>query len=543
MNMSDNSKQSKSNDNYGSILSDMFDNLLCDGKSLRELLMYNGKSYCEHFISPFIINSNLITKFKILSFISSHCSFLVLVYDFVMKIFYSILYPHTDSEGSLECDDKKVIFTHIYHHRWVHVSDKLSGKVMLRNIFYDNIIEKLPDSVDIVPIYDYTINPAALIRYAEIVKRYSSLTCPMFIYWSPNILKDVYNSKRYFKKVCSDLKNNESWMSEVSSKLGCSIPELKHFLDYNLLHVLPLCVKYNLLFENLISDRKASLLLLVSEQTPNGRSWTKIGKEFLIPSVALQHGIFEINDVTYNEFISEEIMPDVTLVWSEYESRVLQYYAHFPKEQVAAVGNPRFDGLENLCCSRDDFIKKYGLNHECKIILWAAGFHGCSSDEILLYLEEVFSAVSSLHDAVLIIKPHPMDGEIYSSMINKFIQKYDASVLLMPSDSNTTELIYVSDLVIIKDSTVGEEAVIFHKPLIQLYFSRDNIIRYYVNKGIAADVNTAGCLLDVINSLFSSESPITKEAQDSYIKHHMYDNHASQRAADIIMQYLKKDEN
>lgn len=519
---------------------DIGDIPLCNKMTLKELLVFKGTSYWwyinDELISMDTSSNKKKRRDKILAFISSHCHILFLIYDIIMKLLYSMSRPPSESHDEL--NNKKILFIHIYHHRWIHSIDKSSGQLVLKNVFYDDIIKEFSDDVVVVPIYDYTYHPLAFFRFKEILATYNPLTHSMNNYWSPSIWKVEVEAQNHFNKIYSEFEKDTIWLSEISSKLNITIPQLKQRLRYQILFVIPLCIKYNTMFDKLLKTEKASLLFMVSEQTPHGRGWIMNGKKHEIQTVALQHGRIDAYDYAYNQ---NEIIPDLTLVWSKYECDILQNIIHYPEKQIKEVGNPRFDTLYHTDeqYSKDEFIRCHGLNPNHKFILWATGFHANNTENNVKYMDKIFSAVSQITNVTLIIKPHPMDGREYSNLVETYINRYKISALLMSVDSNTTELVFISDLVIMKSSTVGDEAVILHKPLIELDFSSDNMSNTLVNEGVAIGVSINDCLKEVIETILSSKSLITKEQQDNYIKHHLHDGNASKRVANIISEYLK----
>jgi len=521
---------------------DIGDIPLNNKRTLKELLVFNGTSYWW-YIDDEVISTDTITDLrkkrdKIFAFISSHCHIILLIYDIIMKLLYFLSQLQYVNNGEQNNKNKATLFIHTYHHRWIHSIDKLSGNLILKNIFYDDIIKELPDDLVVIPIYDYTYNPLAFFKFKEILATYDSLAIPLNNYLSPSTWKLEVEAQKHFNKIYLNLKNDTIWLSKVALQLEITITQLKQRLQYQLLFVIPLCVKYNSLFDKLLDNEKPSLLFLVSEQTPHGRGWIECGKKHEIQTVALQHGRIDKFDFAYNQ---NEIIPDLTLVWSEYECDILRNILHYSKEQVKVVGNPRFDTLYHAYeqYSKDGFIKHHGLNPNHRFILWATGFHANNITDNINYIDEIFSSVDQITNVTLIIKPHPMDGREYSNLIETYINKYRISVLLMSRDSNTTELVLISDLVIMKSSTVGDEAVILHKPLIELNLSCDNASNTLVNEGVAIGVSNNGDLKEVIERILSSKSSITKEQQDQYIRYHLYDGNASKRVANIILEYLK----
>lgn len=513
-----------------------------DNKYITEFLNYKGESYWWYINNDIIYSlmskSNLRNKVsdKIMLVISSYFHILFLIYDVILQLSYSLISHTSHEEKKIPLNTGQIVFTHIYHHRWLHLPNQMDKK-RIKNIFYDDVICKFPANLSTIPIYDYTYNPVALIMFDKIHKHYCSSVDPMIKYTSLKIWKEELEALQHFKQMYSKLLEEGEYLSCLSSLYGVSMSDLKKLFKYELLFVIPFCIKYNKLFEKQLACYSPSLLFLVSEQTPQGRGWVKRGKKYAIPSVALQHGSMALNDPVYYQ---NAITPDLTLVWSEYELNILVNTVGYQLDTVKVVGNPRFDRLSNAdtLYSKNKFLQCYNLNPHHRYVLWATEFYGNSEAEIRKYLDEVFSAIRDLKNISLIIKPHPIDGTEYLTMVKAYIDNYQISVIIMPKESDITEQIYISDLVLIKTSTVGEEAVILHKPLIELNLDSERIWRNYVAEGVAIGVYKEGILRDTIETALSSESPITMVNQDRYIHNHMYDGNASGRVRDSIMEAL-----
>ena len=123
----------------------------------------------------------------------------------------------------------------------------------------------------------------------------------------------------------------------------------------------------------------------------------------------------------------------------------------------------------------------------------------------------------------------------------KQIQKSDIRVILEDKNSDTIEQIYVSDILIIQNSTVGLMAVALDKPLICLDYTQNPDFARYIADGVGLGVYKGDDLHKNITSLLLDDS---KQAQyrEQYISQKLskLDGEASRRARDIITNLCSK---
>ena len=114
-------------------------------------------------------------------------------------------------------------------------------------------------------------------------------------------------------------------------------------------------------------------------------------------------------------------------------------------------------------------------------------------------------------------------------------------VIIPDKGDNTTEMVYISDAVILHSSTTGQEAIAFHKPLIIMDFATIPDYARYVEEGVGIPVFKTGILADVIRSLMNKESCISAEIQDNYVHNHMYkiDGLSTERISNIVLKQIR----
>lgn len=210
-------------------------------------------------------------------------------------------------------------------------------------------------------------------------------------------------------------------------------------------------------------------------------------------------------------------------------------------DKVAVTGLPRYDILSkaNKIYSRSDFLKRYNINPEHRIVLWSTQCHVFSDEENTANFEEIFGAVKDLKDVTLAIKQHPAEEERYTEEILRRIKEDEINAVITPKDSDTYELLSVCDLMITRHSTTAMEAVALNKPVIILNLSGKPDPVEYVAEGVALGVYRNGNLRSAIERLLKDDSALASN-RERYIEKYLYkiDGKATQRVLDIIMRSI-----
>lgn len=426
---------------------------------------------------------------------------------------------------------------------------------VFKNIYHGDIIQNLPSTTKIITPYETNIFslPSVIQTYNKI--KYTDIrdhTCFHWKYWSWTSWKKQKAALMHFKKIWADLSACDEWFEALECISGVPSESIKKHLKWQILINIPLLSTwYSSTIENLIKKESPSVIIMTNEQMVTGRMLVYEARKHGVKTIGIQHGTianheaYLYHDPSDVAISGKEIkcsfpVPDITCVWGEAEYNLLVNEAGYPADQVIVTGNPRYDylGHASEMFSREEFCKRYNINPENKIILWVTQSHGWSMDENNLYFEEVFSTCKTLSEVTLIIKQHPSEGPVYRDLIEKYVREYNLDMRIVVPDkmSNTTEMVCVSDVIINKNSTTGQEAAAFHKPMIIMDFSKNPDLAEYVKEGVAVPAFSRGTLKPVLDKILNDGCDL-KEAQDIYIKNHLYkiDGLASKRVADIIM--------
>jgi len=121
------------------------------------------------------------------------------------------------------------------------------------------------------------------------------------------------------------------------------------------------------------------------------------------------------------------------------------------------------------------------------------------------------------------------------------MREYEVNGILMPKDTDTYELLYISDIIIIKNSTTAMEAIALGKPVISLNLSGQPDPVEYVREGVALGITDSRLLKDGIGQLLKDDHELAANRQ-KYIEEYLYkvDGQATHRVINIILDCLGK---
>ncbi len=289
-------------------------------------------------------------------------------------------------------------------------------------------------------------------------------------------------------------------------------------------------------YMELFKKRKPRLIVLYNETGALRYPAVVAAKKLGIPVVAIQHGIiyhghpsyFHIPDnIAQDDDYINYVLPDKTCVYGNYEKKLLETYGSFPSEKIVVTGAPRYDALFKKSSERkDDILNKYGIPKGKKYLLWATQTHDKSmskSGENLVNADNVFSQMVSMKEWHLIIKLHPGENQ-KAKLYRKMSKKYGLNITIIGRDADTYELLRTVDAVLIKNSTVGMEAVFAGKPVLLLNLVKSHSLKTYTDYGLGLVINEGKDIKNILKEI--SDEKFGKEFEKRR-EHFMYERCAN----------------
>ena len=266
---------------------------------------------------------------------------------------------------------------------------------------------------------------------------------------------------------------------------------------------------------NVINTIQPKIVVSPSETSEFDKNIFHICKKLNIPTIAIQHGL--INDIRLIKPKGHNCpIPTITCVYGIADKKFLLTKGNYPEDSVLVTGNPRWDNIKNKQYDKKEICDKLHININKKIVVFA------TQPLTLIKNREVISkiiskAINELQDIQFIIKVHPMETvDYYKDILN------NKNVVLV-KDMDMLNIIYICDSLIMVNSTIGLETLIFDKPLItvnELIAEQDfinyagNAIVVHKEEDLVQSIKDSLYNLDVISKL--------KENRERFVYEHCY---------------------
>lgn len=292
------------------------------------------------------------------------------------------------------------------------------------------------------------------------------------------------------------------------------------------------------ILDRVIKVKKIKLAVLRNDVKELERTIVLWLRLFKIPSLVIQHGVLAESN-GHNILLADKFA-----AWGRAS---VDWYKKLENssERFEITGNPRFDMLVNWKpkISKQELCKQLNLNINKGIILFVTQqinkFSSFWTNDLFWVMaDKILTAMREFPDKQLIVKVDPYeDIRPYRERIRASCNK-DAIAI---KDFDIYTLIFVSELVITLDSTVGLEAMVFDKPLITFNLTRRQDRVAYSEKGAALGVYKEEDLAPTIKRALSGQETIVqlKMGRSRFLEEYAYaiDGKARQRILNIIEHY------
>lgn len=258
-----------------------------------------------------------------------------------------------------------------------------------------------------------------------------------FIYKYQRLSKFVIGLPKYFKV----LRENRSTIVALAKEFKIS----SSLLYLNLLDSFFILCAVKELFD---TEKDIKKIILNTDVHKVSRTIVFLAKRRPVKTFVIQHGS------TVLEYGYLPVNCDYMITWGELSNRWF-LDRKTPLGKLKALGTPKMDFLQNFTIIKTPILKEV---QNVLIIVNPIG-----DEKVNTFLRLIID--SGIHETFnLTIKLHPssMDNR---ELVDNYFNKTKAIIL---KKENTQKLIYESHVVITTTSTVGNEAIAFYKPLIQI---------------------------------------------------------------------------
>lgn len=541
---------------------------LTNDKNLLQMTTYDGISYWWNIDYLFYSYFRFLTESKgaksafswrnrlIANYFGSKIGiYIFLIFEICLFLYGKLivlLVILTQQGKKIPREDKITVLVNSYDGAWVATPNYLDKVVRKSDHLKDSAMETLRDKVFFTCTSSFRYRKSsfkiALDRSLFWKYSYNLLNA----YWSPrswlkqkkafNHYQKQWNMLRIdpeFKKLCQF--NNFDLSNYIIDEF-----------HYYFLFLLPLCHSWVETYSTIMRSQNISLAFISNETGHAERSSIIAAKKQGIPVLAMQHGvispanrsyIYSKRDVDQHGSIQSPfcILPDKIAVFGSKYRDLLVDQGNIPESTVVVTGNPKFDKLFQMVeqFKDSDHIRKWlGVPRKGKILVWTTQTHGLSLEENLKNIDAVYSALEEIDDDIeLIIKLHPNEDQ------NAPLYHQDPRIkpIVFGKNIDIFQLIYISDLMLTKDSMTSTEAIALNKPLILLNLSGNPDIIDCVEQGVAKGIYKKEHLKKAIVNLLHDDGDLARN-REKYIlsEYHLIDGKSSYRMAQLILSMISE---
>ncbi|MFH1308561.1 MAG: CDP-glycerol glycerophosphotransferase family protein [Patescibacteria group bacterium] len=281
-------------------------------------------------------------------------------------------------------------------------------------------------------------------------------------YMTPEIEKRLREAKKWLAKAWKKIRQDKELKEKLGDKYEPGIDTLEYFCATRkrFLEV----IRYIELYEELFKKVKPKKVLCVDDVNPIGRILALTAKKNNIPSFVLQHGSLSGNPV--GKIVSDK------MIVNGIKDKEFLIQNGATEEKIVVTGQPRFDEMATLQMTREEACKKFGLDPNKKIIVFAAqknvAGENITQSALDLFLKKLDHFDQKKYNFVL--KLHPIQEE-------KEYKKYGSKVKVM-KDENINEVLLCADVLLTAFSTVAIESVLLGTPVVTINLGDDSYIDY-----------------------------------------------------------------
>lgn len=295
------------------------------------------------------------------------------------------------------------------------------------------------------------------------------------------------------------------------------------------------------LFEKILKKNFLKGVVMRHDLWELQRLSVELCKKFKIHSMVIQHGVF-------GDKGERVIFADRIAVWGR---MCIDMYRAFGNEEgkCAITGNPKHDAFYNNKkprLKRNMICRQLNLDPGKNIVVFLSD--PCNSilssytnrDRGEAVIICIIKAMRQLSDKQLIIKLHPYEDPTFSYEAIKYFDIKNAAVV---KKFDLYSLLYASDLVITRESSVGVKAMILDKPVITINLEkRGDVIPYASSKaalGVYKYEDLASAIKDVFSNVRLREK--LKQGARNFVTDYAYkvDGRSSSRVLDFIEETVR----
>jgi hypothetical protein len=346
----------------------------------------------------------------------------------------------------------------------------------------------------------------------------------------------VYRSEQHrFREAWLRIADDSSFQRQLARREVELWPLLQPVLKRYFEALFPEMARIIAVTRSLVRAEQPDVAVVTDERPPFQRAFVMACSIEDVPTVGIQDSLFP--DLPYGSPVSTD--------WLAVEGEIARdnlIKRGTPSDKILITGQPRFDFIVDLEDGgrRDLTLAALGLDPHQKTVLVAsqyAGIYFRATDKRRMF-EAIYSSLAQVRDIQVVVKLHPDDSD--GSIEKDLAEAAGLSRCKVVEGGNIVDYLLASDLVIVFFSTVGHEAILLGKPLIQIPAgSGEGAIIPFTEEGGALDGADLTSLPNLVQAaLFDAR---TREGlsrgREAYVRRHVHavDGRSAERVAELVV--------
>jgi hypothetical protein len=223
-------------------------------------------------------------------------------------------------------------------------------------------------------------------------------------------------------------------------------------------------------YKAIVIDHAENMLgkgFMLNSRLDKNKKVVALSHEQICPSCA--HTCARIKKSMDRDSILWRPLPDVKCVWGDYAKNVLIKYCAYDKDIVKVTGSPKFDWIFNAHYDKKDLVKRFPFfnskDNRKKVLILSSNMF----EQYKIYLE----IAQKNPECLFIFKPHPNESMALAndSLKAKSDSSKSSNIIVVDRFSDTYGLIYLSDYVMMFNTTAGFEAMLFNKIVFMINYN------------------------------------------------------------------------
>ncbi len=259
-------------------------------------------------------------------------------------------------------------------------------------------------------------------------------------------------------------------------------------------------------------SKKIKSVTATDENGPISRTILDAAKYVGITTIGIQHGaIHRLHPNYYYSKAEAKYTPDYTFLWGKKWSTLLSDIGSYTDQSMIITGQIRTDIIPSLIETNDN-------NAPFTVVFASQPQRDPKLREQTAI--DIFKAVANIGDVHLKVKLHPNEQNdvLFYSRIAESVSLTNYEILV-----NTELYLTLSsaDIVITSFSTVGTEAIYFHKPLI-IYDPLLQDIQEYYKEGVAFQAVSSEDIQNYMINIRNGKQKINKKLYNRFIENNAF---------------------